>query len=88
MSQLTCEMNQLSESDANRSLTKHRKIASSFRDSQLFEVFQLSSNLLRTAYDNRKSLNFNDESQVSGGLKSGCWVRLALPNRISIRYFL
>ena len=39
LSQLTCEMNQISEADANRSLTKHRKIASSFRDSQLFEVF-------------------------------------------------
>ena len=38
LSQLTCEMNQISEADANRSLTKHRKIASSFRDSQLFEV--------------------------------------------------
>ncbi len=63
LSQLTCEMNQISEADANRSLTKHRKIASSFRDSQLFEVFQLSCTLLRTAYDNRKSLNFNDESQ-------------------------
>ena len=63
LSQLTCEMNQISEADANRSLTKHRKIASSFRDTQLFEIFQLSCNLLRTAYDQRKSLNFNDESQ-------------------------
>lgn len=63
LSQLTCEMNQISEADANRSLTKHRKIASSFRDTQLFEIFQLSSTLLRTAYNNRKSLNFSDESQ-------------------------
>jgi len=63
LSQLTCEMNQISEADANRSLTKHRKIASSFRDTQLFEIFQLSCNLLRTAYDQRKSLNFSDESQ-------------------------
>jgi len=63
LSQLTCEMNQISEADANRSLTKHRKIASSFRDTQLFEIFQLSGTLLRTAYDQRKSLNFNDESQ-------------------------
>lgn len=63
LSQITCEMNQISEADANRSLTKHRKIASSFRDTQLFEIFQLSCNLLRTAYDQRKSLNFNDESQ-------------------------
>ena len=48
LSQLVCEMNQISEADASRSLTKHRKIASSFRDSQLFEIFQLSSTLLRT----------------------------------------
>ncbi len=63
LSQLTCEMNQISEADAGRSLTKHRKIASSFRDTQLFEIFQLACQLLRTAYDNRKSLNFNDESR-------------------------
>merc|ERR1719357_548750 len=63
LNQLTCEMNQMSEADANRSLTKHRKIASSFRDTQLFDIFQLSGQLLRTAYDQRKSLNFNDESQ-------------------------
>ena len=42
LSQLTCEMNQISEADANRSLTKHRKIASSFRDTQLFEIFPVS----------------------------------------------
>lgn len=41
LSQLTCEMNQISDIEANRSLTKHRKIASSFRDSQLFEIFRL-----------------------------------------------
>jgi len=63
LSQLTCEMNQISEADANRSLTKHRKIASSFRDTQLFEIFQLSCTLLRTAYENRTKLNFSDESQ-------------------------
>jgi len=63
LSQLTCEMNQISDSDANRSLTKHRKIASSFRDTQLFDIFQLSCTLLRTAYENRSKLNFNDESQ-------------------------
>lgn len=54
---------QISEADANRSLTKHRKIASSFRDTQLFEIFQLSCTLLRTAYENRTKLNFSDESQ-------------------------
>ena len=56
-------MFQISEADANRSLTKHRKIASSFRDTQLFEIFQLSCTLLRTAYENRTKLNFSDESQ-------------------------
>ncbi|XP_074108338.1 ran-binding protein 16 isoform X1 [Cotesia typhae] len=63
LSQLTCEMNQISEADANRSLTKHRKIASSFRDTQLFEIFRLSCSLLGTARENCKNLNFNDESQ-------------------------
>ncbi|XP_014218065.1 exportin-7 isoform X2 [Copidosoma floridanum] len=63
LSQLTSEMNQISEVDANRSLTKHRKIASSFRDSQLFEIFRLSCSLLGTARENCKNLNFNDEAQ-------------------------
>uniref|UniRef100_T1H8L6 Importin N-terminal domain-containing protein n=1 Tax=Rhodnius prolixus TaxID=13249 RepID=T1H8L6_RHOPR len=63
LSHLTCEMNQISEADANRSLTKHRKIASSFRDIQLFEIFRLSCSLLGTASENCKNLNFNDEAQ-------------------------
>lgn len=63
LAQLTAEMNQISESDANKSLTKHRKIASSFRDTQLYDIFQLSCTLLRTALENSKTLNFNDESQ-------------------------
>ncbi|XP_046431531.1 exportin-7 isoform X1 [Neodiprion fabricii] len=63
LSQLTCEMNQISEVDVNRSFTKHRKIASSFRDSQLFEIFRLSCSLLSTARENCKSLNFSDEAQ-------------------------
>ncbi|XP_044761440.1 exportin-7 isoform X1 [Coccinella septempunctata] len=63
LSQLTCEMNQISEFEANRSVTKHRKIASSFRDTQLFEIFRLSCTLLGNARENCKNLNFNDESQ-------------------------
>lgn len=63
LSQLTCEMNQISEVEANRSLTKHRKIASSFRDTQLFEIFRLSCTLLGNARENCKNLNFNDEAQ-------------------------
>uniref|UniRef100_A0A2K6C1U3 Exportin 7 n=1 Tax=Macaca nemestrina TaxID=9545 RepID=A0A2K6C1U3_MACNE len=42
-------------------LTKHRKIASSFRDSSLFDIFTLSCNLLKQA--SGKNLNLNDESQ-------------------------
>ncbi|XP_014602187.1 PREDICTED: exportin-7 isoform X4 [Polistes canadensis] len=63
LSQLTCEMNQISDVDANRSLAKHRRIASSFRDTQLFEIFRLSCTLLSTARENCKSLNFNNEAQ-------------------------
>ncbi|KAH9499291.1 Exportin 7 [Bulinus truncatus] len=65
LSQLVCEMNQVSESEASRSLTKHRKIASSFRDTQLFEIFQLSCSLLRSAAGNLKSLDFSDNNQHS-----------------------
>lgn len=63
LSHLVCEMNQISEADANRSLTKHRKIATSFRDLQLYEIFELSCSLLTTARENCKNLNFNDEAQ-------------------------
>ncbi|KAL5015882.1 hypothetical protein ScPMuIL_005471 [Solemya velum] len=63
LSQLVVEMNQVSEAEASRSLTKHRKIASSFRDTQLFEIFQLASTLLRTAAGNIKNLDFTDDSQ-------------------------
>ncbi|XP_076650962.1 ran-binding protein 16 isoform X3 [Halictus rubicundus] len=63
LSQLTFEMNQVTDVDASRSLTKHRKIASSFRDTQLFEIFKLSCTLLSTARENCKNLDFNDEAQ-------------------------
>ncbi|XP_076368513.1 ran-binding protein 16 isoform X1 [Tachypleus tridentatus] len=63
LSQLTCEINQISEAEANRSLTKQRKIASSFRDSQLYEIFQLACDLLRRALETWKSTTFKDESQ-------------------------
>lgn len=64
LSQLVVEMNQISDSEGNRSLTKHRKIASSFRDTQLFEIFRLACSLLSTANENCKNLNFDDVSQV------------------------
>ena len=65
LSQLVCEMNQ---TEASRSLTKHRKIASSFRDSQLFEIFQLGCSLLRKASEAIKEIDFNDADQVSVGI--------------------
>ncbi|XP_063632313.1 exportin-7-B [Cydia splendana] len=61
LSQLVLEMNQVSEADANRSLAKHRKIASSFRDTQLFEMFRLSCSLLSGARG--KALDPLDASQ-------------------------
>uniref|UniRef100_A0A8B9L057 Exportin 7 n=1 Tax=Astyanax mexicanus TaxID=7994 RepID=A0A8B9L057_ASTMX len=58
LSQLTNEINQ---ADTTHPLTKHRKIASSFRDSSLFDIFTLSCNLLKQA--SGKNLNLNDEGQ-------------------------
>lgn len=63
LSQLVCEINQMSDIDVNISFTKHRKIACSFRDTQLFDIFLMSCSLLSTARDNSKSLNFLDEAQ-------------------------
>ncbi|KAK2166427.1 hypothetical protein LSH36_39g09000 [Paralvinella palmiformis] len=60
LSQLVCEMNQ---AEASRSLSKHRKIASSFRDNQLFEIFQMACNLLKSAYNMIKTINFSDMEQ-------------------------
>ncbi|TRZ06509.1 hypothetical protein HGM15179_020598, partial [Zosterops borbonicus] len=47
--------------DSSHPLTKHRKIASSFRDSSLFDIFTLSCSLLKQA--SGKTLNLHDESQ-------------------------
>ncbi|XP_074643906.1 exportin-7-like [Tubulanus polymorphus] len=73
LSQLVCEINQISEADVSRSLTKHRKIASSFRDTQLFQIFQLACSLLKDAVRvissqsniaaKLKNLDLNDEIQ-------------------------
>lgn len=63
LSQLTCEMNQIPEVDVNLTFTKHRKIACSFRDTQLYDIFLLACNLLSSARDNAKNLNFMDEAQ-------------------------
>jgi exportin-7 len=61
---VTSEMNQLRESEMTRSVTKHRKIAASFRDTLLYDVFNLSCTLLRTALENSKNMDFNNENQV------------------------
>ncbi|XP_026314400.1 exportin-7-B [Hyposmocoma kahamanoa] len=61
LSQLVIEMNQVSEADANRSLAKHRKIACSFRDTQLYEMFRLACSLLSAARG--KTLDLSDERQ-------------------------
>lgn len=75
LSQLTIEMNQMTETDGNRSLTKNRKTASSFRDCQLFEIFRLACSLLTSANENYKTMNFDDAGQH--GLASQC-LNLAL----------
>ncbi|XP_066279027.1 exportin-7-like isoform X5 [Branchiostoma lanceolatum] len=59
LAELTNEMNQ---PDTSRPLTKHRKVASSFRDTMLYDIFTLSCQLLRQA--SGKNLNFQDENQV------------------------
>ena len=48
------EMNTL---ESARSIAKHRKVASSFRDEMLFPIFSLSCTLLR-------QMNIQDEQQV------------------------
>ncbi|XP_039497875.1 ran-binding protein 16 isoform X2 [Drosophila santomea] len=63
LSQLVCEMNSVVEMDVHLSFSKNRKIATSYRDQQLFETFLLSCSLLITARDNSKNINFMDESQ-------------------------
>ncbi|XP_028165254.1 exportin-7-B isoform X13 [Ostrinia furnacalis] len=64
LSQLVVEMNQMTErEDANRGLCKHRKISSSFRDTQLFEMFRLACSLLSAA--RAKALDLNDERQIT-----------------------
>lgn len=52
---LVTEMN-LAES--MRSLTKHRKVASSFRDESLYDIFTLSCTLLQ-------QINVHDKTQVA-----------------------
>jgi len=53
------------QAEINRSYTKHRKIASSFRDTQLFEIFELGINLLKKAHEMIKTVDYSDADQVS-----------------------
>lgn len=48
----------MNQSDSMRSLSDHRKVASSFRDELLFDIFNLSCSLLR-------QVTVSDEAQVS-----------------------
>ncbi len=52
---LVVEMNQV---EGMRSLTNHRKVASSFKDESLYDIFTLSCTLLR-------QINVHDKTQVS-----------------------
>ena len=56
--------------DNIRPLTKHRKIASSFRDTMLFEIFNMACNLLKQA--SKGGSDLQDDSKVKkiiyGGL--------------------
>ncbi|GFQ72460.1 exportin-7 [Trichonephila clavata] len=63
LSQVTCEINQINESEANKSLTKQRKTATSFRDTELYDIFQLACDLLRRALENWKTPSFKDEAE-------------------------
>ncbi|KAI8033655.1 hypothetical protein M5D96_013609, partial [Drosophila gunungcola] len=63
LSQLVCEMNSIVELDVHLSFSKNRKIATSYRDQQLYDTFLLSCSLLITARENSKTINFMDESQ-------------------------
>lgn len=64
-------MNQIRGNEASRSITKQRKVASSFRDTHLYEIFQISHDLLRRALESWKATNsasggggtFGDEAQ-------------------------
>ncbi|XP_054708520.1 exportin-7-like [Uloborus diversus] len=63
LSQVTCEINQMSEAEANKSLTKQRKTATTFRDTELYDIYQLSCDLLRRALESWKVASFKDEAE-------------------------
>lgn len=63
LSQLTCEMNNVNGMEGSRSMAKMRKTASSFKDCILFEIFQLSHELLIQAMGTWKNSSFQDKQQ-------------------------
>lgn len=63
LTQLVSEMNQIAEMDVNLSFTRHRKIACSFRDTQLFDIFLLSCELLAQARDNSNNFLIDETQQ-------------------------
>jgi exportin-7 len=48
----------------SRSISKHRKVSTSFRDLQLLEIFSVSCNLLKQASSNIININLSDNVQV------------------------
>ncbi|XP_035214476.1 exportin-7-like isoform X1 [Stegodyphus dumicola] len=63
LSQVTCEINQITEAEANKSLTKQRKAATSFRDTELYDIFRLACDYLRGALESWKTPTFKDEAE-------------------------
>ncbi|XP_046909071.2 ran-binding protein 16 [Dermatophagoides farinae] len=70
ISTLVIEMNQPNAHEANRSIFRHRKIASSFRDKNLYEFFQLAQGLLKSALEELKKnkILYDDEQTLISNL--------------------
>ncbi|XP_046851290.1 exportin-7-like isoform X2 [Xenia sp. Carnegie-2017] len=58
---LSATVSEMNHTSSCHSLTKHRKIASSFRDVALYDIFILSCSLLKEAYE--KHINLQDQNQ-------------------------
>ena len=46
------------------SVTWHRKISFAFRDTTLYQIFEIACQLLKDTYNNAKNVDFNDSTQV------------------------
>ncbi|KAI7693184.1 Exportin-7 [Sarcoptes scabiei] len=72
ISTLVMEMNNLNGHETNRSIFRQRKLASSFRDKNLYEFFFLAQGLLKTALEqlkNNKILDENEQALISNIFK-------------------